>query len=302
MSIPTQATGSAQSGFLTRRPAPRTTSITRSGGTSHAERVFRVQHAFTQLGGEVHGLAELARASGVDDSAVYRILRSGVDRGAFLQVGRGRYRLGPSAARLGTHALMNSTGPQDLSTRLDRLHRETHGGLAFLFGLNHFGRVQRQCIEMSVGNSDLSELGASLRDVLTVNRSLRVGAAGRVILAHLPEPLRRRVIAEPLPHGAGPGAYHDREQLIASLAQIRVRGYAVGLQECVPGWNSYAAPVIWDDSVLGAVLVLKPANAVPLRCDAYVRAVKDAAADLRRLVGDPDSELYAEHHLMAKGG
>lgn len=300
MSMPTQAARPMPTGSAIRRAGDRTASMAGSGGTSHAERVFRVQHAFTQLGGEVHGLAELARASGVDDSAVYRILRSGVTCGAFLQVGRGRYRLGPSTARLATRALANSmdaTDTEELAACLDRLRRDTDGGLAFLFGLSHLGRAQRQCIEMSVGTSDLSELGASTRDVLTVNSSLRVGATGRAILAHLPEPVQRKVIAEPVPRGAGPGVYRDREELMASLAEIRANGYAVGLQECAPGWNSVAAPVFWDSAVLGAVVVLKPAEVLPAPLDRYIGVVKAAAVDMGRLVGAPAPERY----LAAKG-
>ncbi|MFJ6796882.1 IclR family transcriptional regulator [Streptomyces sp. NPDC091268] len=298
MSVPTQRTRPVVTGAADRRIGDRSTSMARTGGTSHAERVFRVQHAFTQLGGEVHGLADLARASGVDDSAVYRILRSGVTCGVFSQVGRGRYRLGPSAARIGTQALMNaidSTSGEDLRACLDRLYRDTDGGLAFLFGLNHFGRAQRQCIEMSVGNSDLSELGANIRDVLTVNRSLRVGAAGRVILAHLPEQLQRQAIDEPVPRGAGPGVYRDRGKLVASLAEIRVKGYALGFQECLRGWNSFAAPVFGADAVLGAVLVLKPAHEVSVPRDECIAAVRATAAEMSSLGGAPQAEHVPEY-------
>ncbi|MFE4263649.1 IclR family transcriptional regulator C-terminal domain-containing protein [Streptomyces sp. NPDC056883] len=218
--------------------------------------------------------------------------------GAFLQVGRGRYRLGPSAAQIGTQALMNqmdSTGSEELPEVLDRLHHDTDGGLAFLFGLNHFGRAQRQCIEMSVGNSDLSELGANVRDVLTVNRSLRVGAAGRAILAHLPGPVQRRIVAEPVPRGAGPGVYRDRDKLLASLVEIRAKGYAVGVQECVRGWNSFAVPVFSAGTVLGAVVVLKPADEVHAPRERYIGAVRIAAAEMGRFVGAPEPEQYPEY-------
>ncbi|MEV7416147.1 IclR family transcriptional regulator C-terminal domain-containing protein [Streptomyces sp. NPDC089919] len=282
--IPTQRPAAVDARHGTaQRPAPR------SGGTTHAERVFRVQQAFAQLGGEVHGLGELARASGVDDSSVHRILRSGLSRGAFLQVGRGRYRLGPSAARLGAQALMNSLDVEALPDRLGRLHRATEGGLTFLFGLNHFGRLQRHCVDMAVGDSDLSEFGA-VRDMLVINSSLRVGAAGRAILAHLPEAMRRRAISEPLPPGVGPGAFHDRERLLASLAEIRAKGYAVGLQECMSGWNSLAAPVLWGDTPLGAVVVMKPAVGAAEPIERYVLAVRAAAADLGRHLGSSESE------------
>jgi DNA-binding IclR family transcriptional regulator len=264
--------------------------VGRSGGTSHAERVFRVQQAFAQLGGGAQGLAELARTSELDDSAVHRILRSGVVHGTFLQVGRGRYRLGPQAAQLGAEALVHAMDDEALHACLDRLRRTADGGLAFLYGLSHFGGVQRQCVEMAVGDSDLSEMGLSPRQLLVVSRSLRVGASGRAILAHLPERLRRRALAEPVPQGVGPGAYRERDKLLASLADIRANGYTVGAQECARGWDSYAAPVLWGGTVLGAVTLMKPMSTALAKSDRWVTAIKTAAAGIGQLVDDTGPE------------
>lgn len=257
------------------------------GGTRHAERVFRVQQAFAQLGGEAQGLADLSRASGLDDSAVYRILRSGVVHGTFVQVGRGRYRLGPLAAQLGVQAMTHAVDSDALVTCLDRLRRAADGGLTFLYGLSHLGRIQRQCVEMVVGDSDLSEIGLTPHEMSAVGRSLRVGAAGRSILAHLSEAHQRQVLAtELVPKGAGPGVYRDRDKLLASLADIRAKGYAIGHQECAPGWNSYAAPVFWADMLLGSVVLLKPAPEVLALRDRYVVAIKVAAGEIGRLIGN----------------
>lgn len=87
------------------------------------------------------------------------------------------------------------------------------------------------------------------REVLSVTRSLRTGASGRTILAYLPEPIQQRVLAEPVPSEAGPGATKDNDQLLRSLQDIRDNGYATGFQECMAGWNSRAAPVMREDSI-----------------------------------------------------
>ncbi|MGW7468133.1 hypothetical protein ACWGJT_26550 [Streptomyces xantholiticus] len=79
---------------------------------------------------------------------------------------------------------------------------------------------------------------------------------------------------------------------MAPPAEIRANGYAVGLQECAPGWNSVAAPVFWDSAVLGAVVVLKAAEVIPAPLDRYIDVVKSAAADMGRLVGAPAPERY----------
>lgn len=60
------------------------------GGSLHAGRVFTVQRAFTRLEGQAHGPGELARVTGLDDSAVHRILQAGVYGGAARRGGPGR--------------------------------------------------------------------------------------------------------------------------------------------------------------------------------------------------------------------
>ncbi|MDT0319292.1 IclR family transcriptional regulator domain-containing protein [Streptomyces millisiae] len=265
---------------------PAASPTTRSGGSEHAERVFRVQQAFTSLGGDIHGPGELARESGLDDSAVFRILQSGIYQGVFERVGRGRYRLGRGTAHLAIHALAHV--PDNASHEiLEELHDATRGGLVMLYLLAPFGGAKRQCVDMAVGDSDLSEYGLTPREVLCVTRSLRTGASGRTILAYLPEAIQQRVLAEPVPEGAGPGAIHDNETLFASLADIRDQGYAVGLQECMTGWNSCAAPIVWDDSIMGSLLLLKPAAIMPEPPNTVIEATKAAAARLSRIATAP---------------
>ncbi|RLU84924.1 IclR family transcriptional regulator [Streptomyces griseocarneus] len=271
-----------------------------AGGTGHAVRVFRVQQAFAELGGEAHSLRELAGVSGLDDSAVHRILQSGVGHGTFTQVGRGLYRLGSSAARLGIHALLHAPNV-DAGEVLERLRHDTDGGMVFLYSLHsltHFCGAQRQCTDMAVGESDLAEFGLTPRELMTLGRSLRLGASGRVILAHLPGPLQERALAEPVPERPGPGVYLDDDQLLATLPEIRERGYAVGIEECLHGWNSCAAPVFWGGSVMGSVVFLKPTDAMPAPSATDVAAVKAAGAGISRLL-DGSAPLAVPHRGTA---
>ncbi|MBK3525421.1 IclR family transcriptional regulator [Streptomyces sp. MBT70] len=239
----------------------RTGERVRAGGTTHAERVFRVQQAFLKLRGRTHGPGALAEAAGLDDSAVHRILQSGIYEGVFDRVGRGMYQLGTTAALVGMQAMAHTLDRHTARSILLRLRAATGGGLAFLYTLAPFGGAQRQCVDMAVGDSDLSELGMTPREVLTVTRSLRVGASGRAILAYLPRPIQERIAAEPAVAEAGPGVLVDNDALWDSLRDIRDQGYAIGLEECIAGWNSCAAPVMWDGWVFGAVLVLLPDSA-----------------------------------------
>ena len=245
------------------------------------DRFIRVQRAFAELGGEVHGTGEIARAAGLDDATTSRILQSGVYGGFFERISHGKYRLGVGAAHVGMHALAHAPAKDD-STRaiLEELREATDGGLVFQYMLATIGGAQRQCIDMAVGDSDLVELGMTALDILSVTRSLRTGASGRTILAYLPAALQELVLAEPIPADAGPGVYRDDKELLASLEEVRDRGYALGYEECMPLWNSCAAPIVWGEAIMGAVLLLKPATVMPEAPESVIDATKAAAAKL----------------------
>ena len=273
---PVRPKGARQTGKGASPAGPRTS------GSGHAERVFLVQTAFAELGGSAHGPGEIAEFTGLDDSVVYRILQSGIYQRIFERVGRGLYRLRTSAAQLAFTALDHRLDGATSQTALCELRKATDGGLAFLYMVAPFSGAQRQCVDMAVGDSDLAELGMTPRDVLSVTRSLRTGASGRTILAYLPEVLQQRVVGEPVPDQAGPGVYRDNDALLASLAEVRDLGHALGYEECMAGWNSCAAPIMWDGAIMGAVLLLKLKSAMPVALDSDIEATKEAAAALSR--------------------
>ncbi|MEU3524801.1 IclR family transcriptional regulator C-terminal domain-containing protein [Streptomyces sp. NPDC038707] len=254
------------------------------GGSTHADRVFRVQRAFTEIEGQVHGPGELAEITGLDDSTVHRILQSGVYDGTFAREGRGLYRLGFGAARLGLKALSHAPNTRVSHALLEELRAETDEGLVFLFALAPFGGARKQCLDMAVGDSDLSELGIGHRAFLEISQSLRTGAAGRAILAHLPGILQEAVLEEPAPAGAGPGAYRDNAELMLSLEDVRSKGVALDMEECAAGWLGCAAPVRWDGFIMGAVAVLKPKDCLP-SWPSLARATKRAADGFSRAGG-----------------
>ncbi|MEJ8647417.1 IclR family transcriptional regulator C-terminal domain-containing protein [Streptomyces sp. MS1.AVA.3] len=281
---PATGVASGTAGAKKARQAPKGASSTgsRASGSGHAERVFLVQTAFAELGGSAHGPGEIAEFTGLDDSVVYRILQSGIYQRIFERVDRGLYRLRTSAAQLAFTALDHRLDGATSQTVLRELRMATDGGLAFLYMVAPFSGAQRQCVDMAVGDSDLAELGMTPRDVLSVTRSLRTGASGRTILAYLPEVLQQRVLAEPVPDQAGPGVYRDNEALVASLAEVRDLGHALGYEECMAGWNSCAAPIMWDGSIMGAVLLLQLKSVMPVAPSSVIEATKEAAAELSR--------------------
>ncbi|GAA2773758.1 IclR family transcriptional regulator [Kitasatospora cinereorecta] len=268
---------------------PKQRQIAASSGkpaSSLAARAFAVQQAFTRLPGEVHSLRAIAGAADLDDATTHRILQTGVNDGVFEQVGRGRYRLGTGTARAGVQAMAHTPGITSTHGILERLHMAT-GGLALLYVLSPFGGAKRLCTDYVIGDMDPAEVGMTAADVVSVSRSLRTGASGRVILAYLPQTIRDLVLAEDVPATAGPGVIRDNDALAASLLEIRRLGFGVGRQECMAGWDSIAAPVLWHDSIMGAVLLLRRSTEMPADLRPLIYHTRKAAEDISGLTGTP---------------
>ncbi|MFI1377698.1 hypothetical protein ACH4UY_37670 [Streptomyces longwoodensis] len=51
------------------------------------------------------------------------------------------------------------------------------------------------------------------------------------------------------------------------------------------GWNSIAAPIIWDGAIWGAVLLLKPMDVMPEAPQHYIYATISAVARLGQIGG-----------------
>ena len=86
-------------------------------------------------------------------------------------------------------------------------------------------------------------------------------AAGKAILAHLPDERVREIVAE---HGLQSFTTHTitREaELFEELAEIRDQQYAINDEEVLHGNRGIGAPIVDDeDEVLGAISISGPAN------------------------------------------
>ncbi|WP_326581781.1 IclR family transcriptional regulator (plasmid) [Actinacidiphila glaucinigra] len=246
------------------------------GVGTQAGRTFTVQQAFAELGRATASMGDLISVTGLDLSTVSRVVQSGINYGIFLRLEPGVYSLAAAVER-GVCSL-----PKTASQELHALQRATDQGLVFLYLKSPFGLTSRHCIDMAIGGFDLTALGTTRKDLLSITHSLRLGAPGRAILAYLPERTQEVVASTALPLAAGPGALHDQDVFRSAVADVRDTGYAVGFEECRQGWHSIAAPVFLGDAVMGSVLVLMPADAMPDPSPEIVAAIQITAARLSR--------------------
>lgn len=217
-----------------------------------------VLRAVTQRTG-AQGVLDLTRSTGIPDSTVHRILQAGVETGTVEQVSRGRYRPGPAMIEMARQAMTSASEACEIQRLLADLQRHTEG-VVLLSTVTGFGGLRRLSTDYALGDRDPDSRRTLTCVVGSVPHSLRSSASGRVIMAHLPAHQQEALVVERLPETAAPGVIRDEGALRASLADIRRRGYAIGRQEGVAGWDSIAAPVMWGETVMGSLVLAKPAE------------------------------------------
>lgn len=104
----------------------------------------------------------------------------------------------------------------------------------------------------------LGEEGIQTRDRPGLRSHLHYHAAGKTILAHLPESRVEEIFdTHGLPERTE-NTITDRETLAEEFGQIREQGYGTDDEEAIEGLRGVAAPIIVGGDVLGAITVLAP--------------------------------------------
>jgi DNA-binding IclR family transcriptional regulator len=89
-------------------------------------------------------------------------------------------------------------------------------------------------------------------------------AAGKVLLAHLPEAERQGALGEIALTRRGPNTIKGKRAFVAELESVREQGLAIEDEELVKGRLAIAVPVFGDDErVVGAIEVAVPAETHP---------------------------------------
>lgn len=223
--------------------------------------VQRVSALLKALAGEPEGmlLADLAAAAGLPESTTWRLLATLIDEGLVERAadGSGRYQVGLETFRLGSAVLKRLGIGQNVLADLEELAAQT-GETVNLGALHGFHILYLQKVESQ----------HTLRASLTVGSAAvpaHCSANGKMLLAHL-DPGRLDALLDAHPLVAhGPNTITDRAALMAELARIRERGYAVDDMEFGPDIRAVGAP-IRDHSgrVIAAVAVAAPSTRLTL--------------------------------------
>jgi DNA-binding IclR family transcriptional regulator len=197
------------------------------------------------------GLTELSERVGVSKSSVHRHLNT-LRKYRFAKKEGTEYRLGLRFLELGGHTRYSIRPYRNIKPTVNQIAEET-GEFAGFFVEEH-GVGTYLYIEMGPeGVPNDARVGQQTK--------LHHSAAGKTILAHLPNERVEEIIDRHGLPAKNERTTTDYEVLKTELAQIRERGYAIARGEYVDKLWALAVPVRdQDDTVLGSLFVAGPSH------------------------------------------
>jgi IclR family acetate operon transcriptional repressor len=227
---------------------------------------------------EPAGVTELSRRLGLHKSTASRLLTTLERRGLVEQDEEtGKYRLGLAVIRLARRAEQTLDVGRLALPELERLARIAHDPAAL--GVLDDDRVS------VLAQGDPPSV-AAIPDWTGRRLPLHATAAGKVLLASVPEREVLRIVRAGL-HAYTPRTIIALEPMLAELARVRRRGFAVALGELEAGLHTIAAPVRdGREAVVAAVELRASALRLPVsRLPELAAAVRDAAAGVTVRLG-----------------
>lgn len=227
---------------------------------------------------EPAGVTELARRLGLHKSTASRLLATLERRGLVEQDDEtGKYRLGLAVIRLAQRAERTLDVGRLGQPELERLARLAHDPASLL--------VLRGDRALVVAQADPPTV-AAVADWTDRMVPLHATAAGKMLLASLPERDVVGIVRARLP-AYTPRTIVELEPMLAELARIRRRGFAVALGELEPELHAVAAPVHdARGTVVAAVELRGRALRLPTsRLPELAAAVREAASAVSQRLG-----------------
>ncbi|ELZ41843.1 transcriptional regulator, IclR family protein [Halorubrum saccharovorum DSM 1137] len=119
--------------------------------------------------------------------------------------------------------------------------------------------------------------------------TLYASAAGKAILANLPESTRESLVDDFEFEQTGPNTITDRQELRDALAEVREQGYALNIEESTGGVHAMGTCIRGrDGDVIGALSVSGPGTR--LRTDRLENEIRESV-----LAAANELELHIEH-------
>ncbi|GAB6905902.1 putative Transcriptional regulator, IclR family [Desulfosarcina cetonica] len=213
------------------------------------EQAMRVLFRIAQSESAHMNLTEICEKTEIHKSTAFCILQTLRKYGIVQTAGRGKgYALGPGLIGLSRRFLDSLSMPKLAEPLLTDL--ATKAGATAALGL-----IADQNVFVAAKHEGSHPMGVTMR--VGHRFPLTYGCHGKAIVAFLPEAEREALLASDALYFHGDPSRFDREKLNAEIIRCQEDGYAMDLEETVPGINAVAAPVIGpNQQPVGYLVVL----------------------------------------------
>jgi IclR family acetate operon transcriptional repressor len=226
-------------------------------------------------------LTEISRATGLSKGTAFRLVQTLSYRSLiFKDPDTDLYMLGPGALGLMQGVLLGLGGV--VAGRSDAL-RKLQEASGETIGVHVRIGMERVCIY------ELPSINP-LRYTLGIGASspLHAGAAGKAILAMLPDDEVERILSRLGMPRVTQRTIVDRKPMMAELERTREQGYATSTGEAVPGACAVSVGFSAVDGTLAVVSVYGPETRIPpARYPELVRGLQRAARNLTESLSGP---------------
>ncbi|GAA1964064.1 IclR family transcriptional regulator [Amycolatopsis minnesotensis] len=224
------------------------------------------------------GITEIAGELGVHKSTASRLVSVLESRGLVEQLGeRGKYAIGFGIVRLAGAA----TGRMDLA----RLGRQTCQELAESLGETVNIAVADEGVAINISQAR-GHAAITTQNWTGQRTPLHATSSGKILLAHLDEAERRRLLRRKL-ESYTPRTTVDPGDLAGELERIVAEGYAACFEEFELGMHAVAVPIFGPGGeVVAAISASGPSYRLSRqRVRQIVRPMTEAAAELSSQLG-----------------
>ncbi|SEW30876.1 IclR family transcriptional regulator [Natrinema salifodinae] len=209
------------------------------------QRTFAVLDVLWTVDGA--GPTEVAEQMDLPKSTVYEYLRALASTGYVVQAD-GKYRISYKFLSMGGRMRQRNRLFQIAKPELRKVAMET----GELVNLNIEERSKSIIVHQEEGDQSLN-----LGTYPGMETPLHSHAAGKVLLAHLPEDVLERILDGHLEQVTDE-TITDPATLRTELDQIRDQGYAVDWDQQVPGMGVVSVPILIDGRLFGSIGVVCP--------------------------------------------
>ncbi len=233
-------------------------------------------------------LKDLARNTKLNKATAYRLLNSLLQKGLIHKIGNhGFYALGPKLLAFAEEYRRSFTMRDAVLPYLEQLVHATGETAIYCERFDYDSCVTIERRESPHHTRTVIETG--------IPRPLHIGSSAFAILAMLPQEEILSVLSMKPLQKVPPSTISSQKQILKKIEEIKHRGYAVSIQERYSYTAGVAAPCFLDQSVIGSIAIIGPAERIKaMGIEKTGKTVKRIADQLSAELGHSTDRPYAK--------